>query len=111
MHSEHDPLALHIFTSSRRYRNIADTKSGKRREINGRLSFSTACELGFRGSFDEWVRLRGGNCSRSHDAVIGVCGEAGNVIETHEHGRFQRLPLGASLPQLEIGRIFVLLFP
>jgi hypothetical protein len=23
--------------------------------------------------------------SRSHDAVIRVCGEAGNVIETHEH--------------------------
>jgi len=24
-------------------------------------------------------------CSRSHDAVIRVYGEAGNVIETHEH--------------------------
>jgi hypothetical protein len=59
MHSEHHPLALHIFISSRRYRNIADTKSGKRREINGRLSFSTACELGFRGSLDEWERLMG----------------------------------------------------
>ncbi len=23
--------------------------------------------------------------SRSHDAVIRVCDEAGNVIETHEH--------------------------
>jgi hypothetical protein len=23
--------------------------------------------------------------SRSHDAVIRVCNEAGNVIETHEH--------------------------
>jgi len=30
--------------------------------------------------------------SRSHDAVIGVYDEAGNVIETHEHaGRFQRV--------------------
>jgi hypothetical protein len=24
-------------------------------------------------------------CSRSHDAVIRVCDETGNVIETHEH--------------------------
>jgi hypothetical protein len=30
--------------------------------------------------------------SRSHDAVIRVYDEAGNVIETHEHkGRFQRV--------------------
>jgi hypothetical protein len=30
--------------------------------------------------------------SRSHDAVIRVFDEAGDVIETHEHrGRFQRL--------------------
>jgi len=28
--------------------------------------------------------------SRSHDAVIRVCDEAGNVIETHEHtGQFK----------------------
>src|SRR5262249_31124090 len=26
------------------------------------------------------------HCSRSHDAVIRVYDEAGNVIETHEHG-------------------------
>jgi len=25
--------------------------------------------------------------SRSHDAVIHVCDEAGNVIQTHEHTR------------------------
>ena len=36
-----------------------DTKSGKRREISTRLSFNTACELGFRGSLDEWERLMG----------------------------------------------------
>jgi hypothetical protein len=30
--------------------------------------------------------------SRSHDAVIRVCDEAGNVIETHEHkGEFKEL--------------------
>jgi hypothetical protein len=39
------------------YRNVADTKSGKRREMIARLSFNTACELGFRGSLDEWERL------------------------------------------------------
>ena len=36
-------------------------------------------------------RLREVSYSRSHDAVIRVYDEAGNVIETHEHaGDFQR---------------------
>ena len=48
MKAEHDPLASHIFISRRHYRNAKDTKGGKRREINARLSFNTACELGFR---------------------------------------------------------------
>ena len=59
MKAEHDPLALHIFISRRHYRNVNDTKSGKRREMTARLSFNTACELGFRGSLDEWERLMG----------------------------------------------------
>jgi hypothetical protein len=59
MKAEHDPLASHIFTSRRHYRNANDTKSGKRRGTNARLSFNTACELGFRGSLDEWERLMG----------------------------------------------------
>ena len=59
MRTEHDPLASHIFVSRRHYRNVNDTKGGKRREINARLSFNTACELGFRGSLDEWERLMG----------------------------------------------------
>jgi len=59
MRAEHDPLASHIFISRRSYRNANDTKGGKRREINARLSFNTACELGFRGSLDEWERLMG----------------------------------------------------
>jgi len=59
MKAEHDPLALHIFISRRHYRNVQDTKSGKRRVITARLSFDTACELGFRGSLDEWTRLMG----------------------------------------------------
>jgi hypothetical protein len=87
METEHDPLASHIFISHRQYRNANDTKGGKRREMNARLSFNTACELGFRGSLDEWVRLRDGNRCRSHDAVIRVYDEAGNVIETDEHAR------------------------
>jgi hypothetical protein len=56
---EHDPLASHIFISRRHYRNASDTKGGKRREVNARPSFNTACELGFRGSLDEWERLMG----------------------------------------------------
>jgi septal ring factor EnvC (AmiA/AmiB activator) len=59
MKAEHDPLASHIFVSRRHYRNVNDTKSGKRRDMSARLSFNTACELGFRGSLDEWERLMG----------------------------------------------------
>jgi hypothetical protein len=59
MRGEYDPLASHILISRRHYRNAKDTKGGKRREINARLSFNTACELGFRGSLDEWGRLMG----------------------------------------------------
>jgi hypothetical protein len=59
MKAEHDPLASHIFVSRRRYQNANDTKSGKRREMNARLSFNTACELGFLGSLEEWERLMG----------------------------------------------------
>ena len=57
MKTEHDPLASHIFVSRRNYRNANDTKSDKRREMTARLSFNTACELGFRGRLDEWERL------------------------------------------------------
>jgi hypothetical protein len=59
MKAEHDPLASHIFVSRRHYRNVTDTKSGKRRGMMARLSFNTACELGLRGSVDEWERLMG----------------------------------------------------
>ena len=64
MRAEHDPLASHIFISRRHYRNAHDTKGGKRREINARLSFNTACELGFRGSLDAWERLMGAAAKR-----------------------------------------------
>jgi hypothetical protein len=59
MKAEHDPIASHIFVSRRNYRTVNDTKSGKRRETMARLSFNTACELGFRGSLNEWERLLG----------------------------------------------------
>jgi hypothetical protein len=64
MKSEHDPLASHIFISRRSYRNVNDTKSGKRREMTARLSFNTACELGSRGNLDEWERLMGAVAGR-----------------------------------------------
>ena len=59
MKAEHDPLASHIFLARRHYRNVNDTKSGKRHEMTALSSFNTACELGFRGSLDEWNRLMG----------------------------------------------------
>jgi hypothetical protein len=59
MRAERDPLAVHIFVSRRQYRNMPDTKSGKRREVAARLTWQTACELGFRGTLGEWERLMG----------------------------------------------------
>ena len=64
MRAEHDPLASHIFVSRRQYQNLSDTKSGKRREMNGAVKFQTACELGFRGNLDEWERLMGAAAKR-----------------------------------------------
>jgi hypothetical protein len=64
MRAEHDPLAVHIFISRRQFRNIPDTKSGHRGRLAARLSFETACGLGFRGSLDEWERLMGAVASR-----------------------------------------------
>jgi hypothetical protein len=68
MKAEHDPLASHIYVSRRHYRHANDTKSGKRREINARLSFNTACELGFRGNLDEWERLMGAAAAKNYRA-------------------------------------------
>jgi hypothetical protein len=48
--AESNPLAVHIFASRRQYRNMPDTKSGKRHETAARSRWQTACELGFRGS-------------------------------------------------------------
>ena len=64
MRAESDPLAVHIFVSRRHYRNIPDTKSGKRHEMAARSSWQTACDLGFRGSLEEWERLMGAEPKR-----------------------------------------------
>jgi len=42
---------------SRFVRNVRDAKSGKRRDTFARLSWRSACELGFRGNLGEWERL------------------------------------------------------
>lgn len=64
MRAESDPLAAHIFVSRRQYRNMADTKGGKRHATAARLSWQTACDLGFGGSLGEWERLMGAACER-----------------------------------------------
>lgn len=64
MHAERDPLATLIFVSRRQYRNMPDTKSGKRSNIAARVSWRTACDLGFRGSLREWERLMGAASKR-----------------------------------------------
>jgi hypothetical protein len=64
MRAESDPLAAHIYVSRRQYRNMAETKSGKRSETAARLSWQAACSLGFRGSLGEWERLMGATARR-----------------------------------------------
>lgn len=59
-----DPLAPHIFVARRSYRNVHDTKSGKRRDTTVLLSFREACDLGFRGGFREWEALMGATPKR-----------------------------------------------
>jgi hypothetical protein len=63
--ANHDPLAVHIFVSRRHYRNMSDVKSGSRHATAARISWQTACELGFRGDLFEWQRLLGA-ASRGH---------------------------------------------
>ena len=65
MRAEHSPLASHIFVSRRFYQNKSDTKSGKRHHLSARLSWQEACDLGFRGNFEEWERLMGAASRRS----------------------------------------------
>lgn len=62
--AERDPLASHIFVSRRHYQTANDTKSGKRRAVAARISYSQACEFGFRGSLSEWERLMGAAARR-----------------------------------------------
>jgi hypothetical protein len=81
MKAEHGPLASHVFISRRHYRNAKDTKGGKRRQINARLIFNTACELGFRGSLGEWARLRG---DRSFASVANSCSTRPRARKTRE---------------------------
>jgi len=64
MQREHDPLASHIFVSRRNYQNMHDTKSGKRSDTAARLSWQSACDLGFRGTLGEWERLMGATSKR-----------------------------------------------
>ena len=38
---------------------LSDTKSGKRREMNGAVELQHRLRTGFRGNLDEWERLMG----------------------------------------------------
>ena len=55
--SHRDPLASHIYSARRAYRNVSDTKSGKRHGLLARTSWQRACELGFPGTLSDWERL------------------------------------------------------
>lgn len=57
MRSNRDPLASYIYTTRRAYRNVNDTKSGKRHAMSARITWQRACELGFKGTLADWERL------------------------------------------------------
>ena len=52
-----DPLAAHIYATRRAYRNMHDTKSGKRHAMLTRTSWQRARELGFPAGLHDWERL------------------------------------------------------
>lgn len=64
MRAEHDPLAVHIFIARRQYRNMPDTKSGKRHEREARFTWQKACDLGYGGDLGDWERLMGASARR-----------------------------------------------
>jgi len=57
MQAHRDPLASHIYSARRVYRGLRDTKSGKRHAMSARISWQRACELGFKGTLEDWERL------------------------------------------------------
>jgi hypothetical protein len=57
MRSHRDPLASHIYGTRRTYRNLNDTKTGKRHAMLARTSWQRAYELGFPGNLADWERL------------------------------------------------------
>jgi hypothetical protein len=57
MRAHRDPLAAHIYATRRSYRNLHDTKSGKRHAMLARTSWQRGCELGFPGDLHAWERL------------------------------------------------------
>lgn len=57
MKAHRDPLASHIYSARRTYRDMSDTKSGKRHAMLARTSWQRACELGFPGNIEDWQRL------------------------------------------------------
>jgi hypothetical protein len=57
MTTHRDPLASHIYGTRRAYRNMSDTKSGKRHAMLARTSWQRARELGFPGDLGDWERL------------------------------------------------------
>jgi hypothetical protein len=62
MKAEHDPLASHIFVSRRHYRNVTDTKSGKRREMDGPVEFQYCLRASLSWEPRRMGALHGSSC-------------------------------------------------
>jgi hypothetical protein len=78
MKAEHDPLASHIFVSRRHCRNVADTKSGKRREMTARLgaphgSSSHARAVNDSTTFSGLPKAPAHACQSKTRIAIGFC--------------------------------------
>ena len=62
MRTEHDPLVSHIFITRRNYRNVNDTKGGKRLEMNAPAEFQHRLRARLSREFGRMGAVNGCGC-------------------------------------------------
>jgi hypothetical protein len=88
MKAEHDPLALHIFVSRRHYRNVNDTKSGKRREMMARLSFGYGLRAWLSRKPRRMAAPDGSSCETVNDCSAPIAFSQGTPAQRPELKNF-----------------------